>query len=463
MFPELEARDYHDDHLLDTLDALYKANLSDLRIAVTNATVSNFSIEVKEVHTDTTAYSLYGDYEDQPEEGLKIVRGHPKNYRRDLKQVVESVSVNQESIPLYNKAHNGNHIDGKENYISHWLAISETLKRTDFLYIGDCKLASEEQLITLASKGAKIVAPYPMTVYQKEQILKELETVSFSSCDDFPGYEFYESGIHFGEYTFRRLVIRSKEKIQHTRKVRLQQIEKTLKGLKDFKEHLNKYKWITKETIEKKLEQILSKYPIKEFFEVTLRKKKVTQRKYLKTGKPNNKTPYKLIGKEVFSLKFKVKEDLSTPLDGIFIIVSNTKKQDYPFEEIIQLHKNQWKCEKSFATLKGPLAVNPMWLHLPRRIEALLFVLDLALLILRLIARDVYKALEHKDKGPVGLYPNKRAPKRPDIWRVLRAFDNLNVVSVYKKGRLITRQLAKLTTLQSELLNLMSIRINDSS
>ncbi|MEW6737524.1 MAG: hypothetical protein AB1489_39950 [Acidobacteriota bacterium] len=61
----------------------------------------------------------------------------------------------------------GNQADGP-NYPEHWLAISEMLGRSDFLYLGDTKLYCTERISEILSLGGQVLCPMPMS--QREQL-----------------------------------------------------------------------------------------------------------------------------------------------------------------------------------------------------------------------------------------------------------------------------------------------------
>jgi transposase len=68
---------------------------------------------------DTTSHSLTGEYADDKDEGcdehvIRITHSHSKAYRRDLKQVVQEITVNQDGgIPFACKNWDGNSADTK--------------------------------------------------------------------------------------------------------------------------------------------------------------------------------------------------------------------------------------------------------------------------------------------------------------------------------------------------------------
>jgi transposase len=65
------------------------------------------------LHTDTTSFSLHGNYENLDPEinTIEITYCQPKDMRWDLKRFVLSMVCNQEGIPLFVEALSGNASD----------------------------------------------------------------------------------------------------------------------------------------------------------------------------------------------------------------------------------------------------------------------------------------------------------------------------------------------------------------
>lgn len=63
-------------------------------------------LPIRSLHSDTTSFSLHGDYEKESE--LQVVRGHSKDHRPDLKQIMLGLAVTSERIPVLANVENGN-------------------------------------------------------------------------------------------------------------------------------------------------------------------------------------------------------------------------------------------------------------------------------------------------------------------------------------------------------------------
>jgi transposase len=84
--------------------------------------------------------------------------------------------------------------------------------------------------------------------------------------------------------------------------------------------------------------------------------------------------------------------DAETATDGWYALLT-TLPTDIDAAEVLVRYKGQEVVERRYSTMKGPLAVAPMFLKNNQRITALITVICLALLIFCLIERQVRAAI----------------------------------------------------------------------
>lgn len=77
--------------------------------------------------------------------------------------------------------------------------------------------------------------------------------------------------------------------------------------------------------------------------------------------------------------------------DGYNAIVTTIPPQESSADALFTQFKQQTYCEQVNSQFKGPLAVRPVFLHSPRRIESLMFLMVIALMVYYLIQRT-YRA-----------------------------------------------------------------------
>jgi transposase len=121
--PGLTHISLHDYRLGQILDALFAANLNRVFGAVALNALEVYAIATPWLHQDTTTITLYGAYEEEarPGEGPRPPRpayGHSKDGRDDLKQVLLSLGVSSDGLPLRMGVRDGNTSDSTETPVA---------------------------------------------------------------------------------------------------------------------------------------------------------------------------------------------------------------------------------------------------------------------------------------------------------------------------------------------------------
>src|SRR5262244_525541 len=128
--PGLARASLHDYRLGQILEALFAANLNRVFGAIALKALEVYAISTPWLHQDTTTLSLYGAYEEEARQGSQSqptpespipprpAYGHSKDGRDDLKQVLLSLGVNSEGLPLRLGVRDGNTSDSTETPVA---------------------------------------------------------------------------------------------------------------------------------------------------------------------------------------------------------------------------------------------------------------------------------------------------------------------------------------------------------
>jgi transposase len=121
--PSLQRESLHDYRLGQILDALFAANLNRVFGAIALNALEVYAISTPWLHQDTTTITLYGAYEEEarPGEGPVPPRpayGHSKDGHDDLKQVLLSLGVSSDGLPLRMGVRDGNTSDSTETSVA---------------------------------------------------------------------------------------------------------------------------------------------------------------------------------------------------------------------------------------------------------------------------------------------------------------------------------------------------------
>jgi transposase len=128
--PRLTSTALHDYRLGQILDALFAANLNQVFGAVALKALAVYAIPTPWLHQDTTTITLYGAYEEgeqtrtphsqSPERPVppRPAYGHSKDGHDDLKQVLLSLGVSSDGLPLRLGVRDSNTSDSTETPVA---------------------------------------------------------------------------------------------------------------------------------------------------------------------------------------------------------------------------------------------------------------------------------------------------------------------------------------------------------
>jgi len=148
---------FNDDRFGRVLNKLYIVDRASLMTELVVSFVNEFNIVLEHVSNDSTSIKAFGRYPGRTKAGLELKKGHSKDHRPDLKQLVFSLSIAGDgAVPIHYKCYPGNVTDDK-THIETWSTLRKITGCTDFLYVADCKLCTDEQLSYIVSQGGRVV------------------------------------------------------------------------------------------------------------------------------------------------------------------------------------------------------------------------------------------------------------------------------------------------------------------
>src|SRR5665648_226054 len=141
----------NDDRVGRSLDALFDADRASLLTKTVLKVIEEFSIDLSQLHNDSTTVTVYGEYKDDfskhnNKTSICMLQGHNKDFRPDLKQLLFTLTVSIDgAVPIHYKSYDGNVTDDR-THIQTWEALRRITGRSDFIYVADAKLATREQM-----------------------------------------------------------------------------------------------------------------------------------------------------------------------------------------------------------------------------------------------------------------------------------------------------------------------------
>jgi transposase len=166
----------NDYRLGQILEALFGANLNRVFGAIALNALDVYAIATPWLHQDTTTITLYGVYEEEarPVEGLVPPRpayGHSKDGRDDLKQVLLSLGVSSDGLPLRMGLRDGNTSDSTETPVAIEECLALGLDGVRGI-VADSKAYCKRTLGLCLEQGVGLITLVPRTC----AVRQELET-----------------------------------------------------------------------------------------------------------------------------------------------------------------------------------------------------------------------------------------------------------------------------------------------
>ena len=108
--------------------------------------------------------------------GFQLKRGHSKDHRPDLKQLLFSLSVSHDGfVPIHYKTYPGNRTDDT-THIETWNSLRKIFRKNDFTYIADSKVCTKEQLAHITKNGGKVITILPKTWKEENRFRETLKS-----------------------------------------------------------------------------------------------------------------------------------------------------------------------------------------------------------------------------------------------------------------------------------------------
>ena len=455
-----------DDKLGRALDRLFAADRATLQTRIVLAVMTGFDLKMQQIHNDTTSVMVRGAYDGQNAKAVQLKRGHSKERRPDLKQLVYSLCVTSDgAVPVHFKAYDGNQTDDGI-HLETWSRIRTLLQHPRFIYVADCKLCTEKNLRTIDSERGFFVTVVPKTrsevVTFSEAVLAgdvRWEEILRKRADrNEKAFDVIECAV--GPYHLREgytlYWYRSSQKKKRDERDRDERIERARERLETL--DLRRMRGPkTDAAIRKRVDEILTQHHAEQWITVEVKWNAVEKFKAITRGKPTADTAFRRIIQQVPRLHVTTNAAniaRSVAMDGIFPLTTNTKEKPV---DVFKIYKYQPRIEKRHALLKSTLEVAPIWLKKNTRIEALMFLEFIAQIIAALIERDLRKKMAEKTIDLLCSLPEGRASKTPTIEQVLRLFENQNKHALYDGDHLIKQFADPLTPVQSQILQLLEI------
>jgi transposase len=461
----------HDDRVGQALDRFYRGRHKDVFFHLALRAIKVFELDCSQIHQDTTTVTFCGKYTDWKAPEL-LTHGMNKDHRPDLKQLVLGLSVSADgSVPLVHKIYDGNQTDDRLHPENHQ-RLRQLLKRSDFIYVADCKLATEENLRRIRDCGGRFVSVMPRT-WKEDALFRQCVRDGQVQWDHLLSrknnrkpdskLDRYDRarGQHLA-HGYRLLWIRSAQKAEQDAQTRARGLAKALEALKELQSRLNTYRLKTRQAIAQASEKILKEHQVHHWIACQIQTHRAYRTHYRRRGRPSASQKGRLSWEHHFSISFAMDQkaiDVEALSDGVFPMITNLAEQDYPAKRVLEIYKFQPFLEKRHSQLKTWQEVTPVLLKKDERVVAYLHMHVMALMVATLIERQLRRGMKRRSIHSLPLYPEDRPCPYPTIYDIVRVFRGVERYEVLDADRL-TLFPARLSPIQKQLLELLEVPLS---
>src|SRR5438093_5353929 len=404
---------FNDDTVGRVLERLYNVGTMKIFTACAVRADQAHGLDKQYVHFDTTSISVYGAYlppegspdQQAPAVPFTITHGYSKDKRPDLKQFVFSTLCVDRAVPLWGKPHDGNASDKTVNNsllsdIATFLA-QHGVTPGAYIYVADAALVTEENLTALGD--TLFITRLPATYNECGRLIAE--AVAHNTWTELgvlthtqptphrPGtaYKAYEGEVTLYGTPYRAVVIHSSAQDKRRQKRLEREIQASQSTLQTTARAAEQQTYFCRADAEAAAAQLSAVHTAYHLLEVT-----VEERPQYGRGRPSATKP-----RAVKAMRYGLQTTISAQTErmarlyeeaGCFVLLTNVPTAGdlaHSAGEVLTVYKEQHGTEQNYGFLKDPVIVNSLFLKKPERIEALGLVLLLALLIWRLMERQM--------------------------------------------------------------------------
>jgi len=476
---ELEAnqvRLINDDRLGRTLDKLFVADRRTMLTRLVIHMVEEFGIDLKRLHNDSTSVTFSGEYREKVprQDGrcrLRIVHGHNKDHRPDLKQLVWSLTITDDgAVPVHYNVYDGNTNDDT-THIGIWNSLRKIVDSPEFIYVADCKLCSRDNMAHICANGGHFITVLPRTRNEDGRFKEWIShnEVGWQGIWERPPlrrkhdpperFEAVEDPSPSSE-GYRIIWYRSSEKWKRDERSRDNAIQAARQDLHRLRERAGKRKLKTLEQVQAAVDKILDETETRPWVRVAIETHEIETHKQVGPGRPGNSTRYTRqvtpVYRPVVTLDAGAIKASATA-DGIFPLITNMPEDRMSPLDILSIYKYQPFVEKRHEQLKTAAEVVPANFKMPERIEAYLFLYFIAVTVHALIERQVRNAMKARGIQSIPLYPEERACRAPTADKILGLFESLRRHRLFENSSPIKTFWDELSDVQRTVLQLLEI------
>ncbi len=470
---QLPAALFNDDRYGRALDKLFAVDRASLMTDVVLQVIAATDLDLQQIHNDSTSVKTTGKMPGKSRTGLFFARGHSKDHRPDLKQIVFNLTLSADgAVPIHYKTYPGNRTDDT-THIDTWRVIRNIAGKPDFLYVADCKVCTDQQLSFMVRHGGRVVTLLPETWKEvktfKESLRAHQKAKRRILRRSIPNTEHAVETFYCftGRYRTNQAGyalhwIYSTEKRKRDRLQREQLLQRVEQELGELMGKLNARKLKTEAQITERLDQLLQSYQVSDFYHIAIKPIQERWTRQVGKGRPGKHTRYRTIVRTIYALSWTRNQQAlarEKNIDGIFPILSTDAAMSA--KEALVAYKYQPRLEKRFQQLKSVHQAAPTLFKKVERVEAMMFLFFLALIIQAVIEREVRQSMSDNAIDAIPIYPEHRLAYHPTTAKIFDRFHDTSLYRVHRGQVLVKEYRDELTPVQQSVLGLLGMTEED--
>ena len=436
---DITTEDLYDQRFGWALDKIADAEPRDVLNSVIANAVTTEGVDIGVVHADTTSKSVHGEYEqDGQQDDLNIAKGYSRDGDRQLKQFNIGLGVNSRGIPVTGDIFDGNGADTTWNKeliseIRQCLPTDESI-----VYVADSKAVTGENLARASRQNLPLISRLPGNYAAVDELIDRAweddnweDIGSVAAREDAVSHDIQSYTRTISGQQLRCVVVKPSTIDGRSEKRIDKELDTTEEDLEDAVEELSTRVFACERDAKQELNTWLNDHQ-EECFEVEAEVVETEQKKSRdKPGRPpKDWEPYET----VYKIAASVQRDTAAittykQRESCYVLVTSIEDaEEWPPKRVLKEYKQQITVEQSFPVVKDPKRVGAVYLKDHQRLEALGYVLIMALLVYSVIERRARLALMDADE-PMELSGGP-STYRPTGRRVLQRFENMLVSRV---------------------------------
>ena len=434
----------NDDRVGRSLERVFQALDTNLIMDVVTHVVREFQVRLDELHNDSTTVTFFGNYPGASAEqrflgstAPAVTWGHNKDHRPDLKQLLYILTVTEDGgVPVYFQAASGNVADDQTHQAT-WKLLAELVKRPDFVYVADCKLATTDNMNAIARQGGRFITVLPASRKEdtefRQRLREKPETIRWRELyrlteEDGSLRDVFRVCIEeqLSKEGYRLMWFHSRGKQDSDAATRARRLQRAIRELTDLRVRLGgkRTRFREPQKVVSAVDAILDAHQAGDLLRVEIHPQQQERYRQASRGRPSQNTKYKREVKTRFDLTWEIdgdQLDRAVAGDGVFPLITNIP--DWNAKQVLEAYKRQPIIEKRFSQLKTDFRVAPVYLQNVGRIVGLLAIYFFALMVQSLLERELRQAMASQGVDSLPLYPEGRACVRPTTRQLLDFFE----------------------------------------